>query len=80
MPRPRIAGTHRLPLHLLGAQSHTSFVGAEISLFYSRSSLSDFRERLLLLGPWMRKHKKHGELKSFGRFWNQEIRDFLNSK
>jgi hypothetical protein len=24
--------------------------------------------------------KKHHELKSFGRFWYQEIRDFLNSK
>jgi hypothetical protein len=24
--------------------------------------------------------KKHDELKSFGRFWYQEIRDFLNSK
>jgi hypothetical protein len=23
---------------------------------------------------------KHHELKSFGRFWYQEIRDFLNSK
>ena len=32
----------------------TSFVGAEISLLYSRSSPSDFRERLLLLEPWMR--------------------------
>ena len=36
MPRPRIAGTRRLPLRLLGAQSHTSFVGAEISLFSSQ--------------------------------------------
>jgi hypothetical protein len=24
--------------------------------------------------------KKHDQLKSFGRFWYQEIRDFLNSK
>jgi hypothetical protein len=24
--------------------------------------------------------KKHDELKSFGRFWYQKIRDFLNSK
>jgi hypothetical protein len=24
--------------------------------------------------------KKHDELKSFGRFWYQEIRDFLNSE
>jgi hypothetical protein len=23
---------------------------------------------------------KHQELKSFGRFWNGEIRDFINSK
>jgi hypothetical protein len=27
-----------------------------------------------------RADKKHRELKSFGRFWYQEIRDFLNSK
>ena len=31
-----------------GAHSHTSFVCAETSLFYSRASPSDFRERLLL--------------------------------
>ena len=43
----------------MGAQSHTSFVGAETSLFYSRPSPSDFRERLLLLGPWMRSPVPH---------------------
>jgi len=30
--------------------------------------------------PARRADKKHHELKSFGRFWYQEIRDFLNSK
>ena len=30
--------------------------------------------------PVPRADKKHDELKSFGRFWYQEIRDFLNSK
>jgi len=30
--------------------------------------------------PARRADKKHDELKSFGRFWYQEIRDFLNSK
>ena len=30
--------------------------------------------------PARRADKNHHELKSFGRFWYQEIRDFLNSK
>jgi hypothetical protein len=30
--------------------------------------------------PARRADKKPHELKSFGRFWYQEIRDFLNSK
>jgi hypothetical protein len=30
--------------------------------------------------PARRADKKHDELKSLGRFWYQEIRDFLNSK
>ena len=30
--------------------------------------------------PVRQADKKHDELKSFGRFWYQEIRDFLNSK
>jgi hypothetical protein len=30
--------------------------------------------------PARRADKKHDELKSFGRFWYQEIRDFPNSK
>ena len=36
------------PCTTRGAHSHTSFVCAETSLFYSRASPSDFRERLLL--------------------------------
>jgi hypothetical protein len=47
----------------MGAQSHTSFVGAEISLLYSRSSPSDFRERLLLLKPWMRRGRERKKKK-----------------
>jgi hypothetical protein len=30
--------------------------------------------------PARRADEKHYELKSFGRFWYQEIRDFLNIK
>ena len=42
------SGGARLPSERMGAHSHTSFVCAETSLFYSRASPSDFRERLLL--------------------------------
>jgi hypothetical protein len=47
--------------------------------------MSTYEETFWLISPgrgaparWA--DKKHDELKSFGRFWYQEIRDFLNSK
>ena len=47
--------------------------------------MSTYEETVWLIlpgrgAPARRADKKHHELKSFGRFWYQEIRDFINSK
>jgi hypothetical protein len=44
--------------------------------------MSTYEETVWLIlpgrgAPARRADKKHNELKSFGRFWYQEIRDFL---